>query len=36
MISTKTFVVEDERIVSLALQRALGELGYTVVGTETE
>ncbi len=35
MIKTKIFVVEDERIVSLALQRALNKLGYTVVGAET-
>ena len=32
MIKIKIFVVEDERIVSLALQRALDRLGYAVVG----
>ena len=32
MNKTKIFVVEDERIVSLALQRALNKLGYAVAG----
>ena len=32
MVRTKIFVVEDERIVSLALQRALNKLGYAVTG----
>jgi signal transduction histidine kinase len=35
MIKTKIFVVEDDRLVSLALQQALNKLGYAVVGTAT-
>ncbi len=35
MIKTKIFVVEDERIVSLALQRVLNKLVHTVVGSSS-
>jgi signal transduction histidine kinase len=35
MTKAKIFVVEDEEIVSLALQRALTKLGYSVAGAET-
>ena len=35
MNETRIFIVEDERVVSLALQRTLHKLGYVVAGTAT-
>ncbi len=35
MSGAKIFIVEDERVVSLALQRMLQKLGYTVAGSAT-